>query len=33
MEAGVAKKSGNADGAKAATAVERERTNIHYMQR
>jgi hypothetical protein len=33
MEAGIAKKSGNADGVKASTAVESERTNIPYMQR
>jgi hypothetical protein len=33
MRAGIAKKSGNADGVKALTAIDRERTNISYTQR
>jgi hypothetical protein len=33
MEAGIAMKLGNADGVKVSTAVARERTNIHYIQR
>ena len=33
MRAGVAKKSGNADGVKALTAIGREGTNICYTQR
>jgi hypothetical protein len=32
MEVGIAEKSGNADGVKTSTAVERVRTNIYYMQ-
>jgi hypothetical protein len=32
MEAGIARKPGNAGGVKASTAVESERTNIHYTQ-
>ena len=33
MEAGIAEKSGNADGAKATTVVDRKRTNINYTPR
>ena len=33
MGVGIAEKSGNADGVKAPTAVERRRANIYYMQR
>jgi hypothetical protein len=33
MRAGIAKKSGNADGVKALTAIGRWRTNICYTQR
>lgn len=33
MEAGIAEKSGNADGVKASTVIDRERTNICYTQR
>ena len=33
MRAGIAKKSGNADGVKALTAIDRWRTNICYPQR
>jgi len=33
MRAGIAKKSGNADGAKAFTAIDRDRTNICYTRR
>lgn len=33
MKAGIAKKSGNADGVKAFTAIDRDRTNICYTRR
>jgi len=33
IEAGIAMKSGNADGVKASTARNRERANICYTQR
>ncbi len=33
MRAGIAKKSGNADGVKAFTAIDRERANICYTRR
>jgi hypothetical protein len=33
MEAGIAKKPGNAGGVKASTALARERANIDYTQR
>lgn len=33
MEAGIAEKSGNADGVKASTALERKRANIDYTLR
>jgi len=33
MRAGIAKKSGNADGVKALTAIGRGRANICYTQR
>jgi hypothetical protein len=32
MAAGIAKKSGNADGVKAATVIAREGANINYTQ-